>query len=103
MIQPANVQLTYSQHAIREANSDRYGKIDLPTQAVVGPAGIVEVEEYSGRVEKFVFRAKYNEKIDLVFAVIPEGKGRLFVKTVWANEVGDHQNTLDTRRYEQKP
>lgn len=94
--------LAYSQHAMRESTSDRYGKLSLPVSIVVGPSDIVEIEEYSGTVRKYVIRVPLNDRLDLCLAVIPEGKGRLFVKTVWANEVNDTHKTLDLRRYERR-
>lgn len=102
MVPQHTVHLTYSKHALREMHTDRYGKLPMLSSVCIGHSAIVEVEEYSGKLAKVVFRSNIDEQLDMCIAAIPECKGRMFVKTVWANEVNDNHRTLDVRRYEQK-
>ncbi len=97
------VKPTYTQHAIRAANTDRYGKLPLPDAIDLSKATLIEVEKYNAGIVKIVVRVNISEKIDLCLAIIPanviDGGNCWMVKTVWANETGDCHNTLDSSRY----
>jgi len=64
-------------------------------------ATLVEAEEYAkdAPLTKIVFRHPYNNSLDMVVVAIPQKCSKLFVKTVWFNEVGDTHKTLDTNRF----
>jgi antitoxin component of MazEF toxin-antitoxin module len=99
---PKNVQmmtgvlnLRYSQHALRAAREDRYGIMELPETLDVTNGKPVEIEVEDGRVVKSVYRASYDDEIDMVIVVQPDG----FVKTVWFNMKTDKHKTLDRSKY----
>lgn len=91
--------LTYSNHALRAANTDRYGGMKLPEKVVIPRNYIVEVETKDNiELDKIVFRIpyEYKEDLDLCLVVIPETQ---FVKTVWFNKATDTHKTLDKEKY----
>ena len=92
--------LTYSQHALQEAQNDRYGNgniINLPKYLDTSQAQVIEVEMTGNKTTKVLYRIPYDEDHDLVMAVIPD---RGFVKTVWLNENKDLHKTLDHSKYD---
>lgn len=95
--------LTYSQHALRAANSDRYGLIPLYRKMEFRADDVVEVTVENGRPVKAVLRVPlpdYNA-LDLVLVLLfPEYGGKCFVKTVWFNERTDAHKTLRTDKYD---
>jgi hypothetical protein len=98
---PIGIQsLTYSKHAIREANSDRYGTIKLPVAVDMSNAYVFEAEvNQRGEVSKVVFRVQLDPQRDLVIVGIP--RSTMFVKTVWVNLRTDNHKTLRKNRYVQ--
>jgi hypothetical protein len=91
--------LTYSQHALQEADSDRYGRIALPTKfdARATNAKLIEVEfdDRKRRVVKQVWRQSLDAQRDLVLVITYDG----YVKTVWVNLKSDAHRTLDGSKY----
>jgi hypothetical protein len=89
--------LTYSAHALAEAENDRYGRIPLPAVFVALNATLIEVETapYSGEVRKQVWRMPLDENRDIVLVFGCDG----FVRTVWFNERRDTHKTLNRSRY----
>ena len=92
---------TYSGHARKAAQSDRYGLLQLPDLLDMGQSVLVEAEEFSkaAPLTKIVFRVQYNETLDMVVVAIPQPHSQLFIKTVWFNETNDTHKTLDTNRF----
>lgn len=91
--------LTYGTHAIRAAQTDRYGSMKLPERVVIPRNYIVEIETRDDvEVDKIVFRIpyEYREDLDLCLVVIPSTQ---FVKTVWFNKDTDTHKTLDKEKY----
>lgn len=86
----------YCPHALEEANSDRYGLMELPKAVTFNGNNIVEAEIVNGGCTKLLIRVKYNNQLDIVLAFIPEN---LIVKTVWFNHKWDKHYTLDRTRY----
>ena len=100
------VELQYSPHARKEANSDRYGKVKLPETINLETAYIFEVEiNDSGVLNKIVARVPYNNKFDLVIVmkVNQYVVNYVIVKTIWLNSVDDKHKTLDESKYERNP
>jgi hypothetical protein len=93
--------LEYGKHAKSEANLDRYGHIELPSQFDSTAADLIEVEwdRIKRRVTKCVWRQALDTQRDLVIVVIPETG---FVKTVWVNLKTDKHHTLDRSKYNKK-
>lgn len=89
-------ELDYSYHAKQSAETDRYGRINLPTHVDCGSAQPIEVETKDGQINKVVYRTAYNEKFDLVIVVVANDG---FVRTVWLNRVDDIHNSLDESKY----
>lgn len=91
------VELEYSDHAIVASSTDRYGEIRQFKTLNLARFSVVEVETRDGEVIKVVVRGAYNERYDVVLALIP---GEVFtVKTVWLNSKFDSHSTLDTGKY----
>lgn len=90
------MELTYGYHALKESTQDRYGLINLPKSIDTSKAKVIEIEADNRYAKKVLYRIPYNEKLDLMLAIIPYKK---FVKTVWINEKTDNHLTLDKSKY----
>jgi hypothetical protein len=91
--------LEYGSHARREAMSDRYGHIKLPTSIKFEDYKVIEVEVINGKVQKVLYRGKLDEKRDLCIVIMP---AKRFVKTVWVNLNNDKHRTLDASKYDKE-
>lgn len=92
-------KLRYSQHAIRECNSDRYGIIIPPQNITTSNAKIIEVEtNENNKIIKIVYRQYLDTKRDIVIAV-DITRQPWTVKTVWVNLRNDNHKTLNTSKY----
>jgi len=96
-------EMIYTTHA--KTRAFEYGKA-LPKYINLTDAYIFEAEvigKNPGRLEKIVFRVRYNDKYDIVVAtaMLPN-KSKMIARTVWFNEHNDQHSTLDTRKYETK-
>jgi antitoxin component of MazEF toxin-antitoxin module len=89
------LNLRYSQHAARAASDDRYGFMELPETLDVTHGTPVEIEVNFGIITKAVYRAGYDDELDMVLVVQPDG----FVRTVWFNKKTDKHKTLDRAKY----
>lgn len=106
-IPTGHMDVSYSRHALDEANSDKYGGIDLPDTINFQLSNVIEIEVDSvktdfaihNRIIKMVVRVPYDEEKDLVLALIPSGADNAIVKTVWFNTKGDVHRTLNRSRY----
>lgn len=102
-LQDPNLQgrLKPSQHARRAAESDRYGLIEIPMYFDARYAKLIEIEvdPYSSKVTKRVFRQRYNAEYDLVLVVTADW----VIKTVWLNSSKDLHKTLDASKYVPNP
>ncbi len=90
------LKLQYSSHALRAANSDRYGTVVLPRTLNTDSAKIVEVTAIGRTVLKLVYRVPHCAQYDLVVVVLPDSG---LVKTVWLNSKTDTHTTLDRSKY----
>lgn len=90
------MKLRYGPHAIQAANTDRYGKLDLPPAIDIRKGELFEVGLTGNTVTKMAVRMPYDQHIDLIIVFSPADG---FVRTVWANEKGDKHRTLDRSRY----
>lgn len=90
------VELCWTRHADVARFNDRYGEIrkyrTLPLDSLV----VIEIETDDNVVKKILYRGRYNDNLDICFAIIPD---LWLVKTVWLNERNDIHNTLDRSRY----
>lgn len=95
--------LSFSNHALRAAADDRYGRIQLPRVLNTDTALLVEAEATPrGKLVKAVYRVRYDDVNDLVLVVNRSERGPgLFVRTVWLNRRVDAHKTLDRRKYAQ--
>lgn len=89
------IRLNYSRHAKMAAEDDRYGIMELPETLDVTNGTPVEIEVQGGNVTKAVYRAGYDDELDMVIVLQPCG----FVRTVWFNKKSDRHNTLDRSKY----
>lgn len=91
------VELEYTAHAAQACKDDRYGEIRQFKTLNLARFSVVEVETVNGDVTKLVIRGQYNDRYDVVLAVIP---GNVYVvKTAWLNSRYDRHATLDARKY----
>lgn len=94
--------LKYTQHAIRAAQTDRYGNIPLPTHLNTNLFRVIEVETDNNKnVRKVVYKGMLDEKRDIAIVCIPDND-MMVVKTVWANECTDKHATLNRDKYDKR-
>lgn len=89
-------ELTYSNHAKRERDKDRYGQIQLPSHLNTSEATVIEVELTQIGVSKIVYRMLHDKDNDIILVIIPQ---KMFVKTVWLNSKYDKHDTLNRKQY----
>ena len=87
--------LRYGAHALRAAQTDRYGTLTLPSTLDTTTAQVIEIEVIDGQVVKTLYRVTFDDTLDMCLAVTADQ----FVKTVWFNERNDTHQTLDARQY----
>lgn len=92
------VGLSWTNHAERARNTDRYGEIPRVPVVNLGLCSTIEVGLEGRRVRKVVVRTNLDRDYDMVLVLIP-GPNDWTVKTVWLNEVGDTHKTLDRSKY----
>jgi len=90
------IEVTYKRHALNAAETDRYGRIDLPRTINTDTAKAIEVEVINRQVVKIVYRTKYNDDFDLILVLSRDAS----VRTVWLNSVNDKHKTLDRSKYD---
>lgn len=96
---PKILSLSYSSHAIRAAENDKYGRIFLEPFYSTEKAELIEMETIGNSVAiKVVLRKPYTEKLDLCTVI---ALGDMIVKTVWLNRNNDSHFTLNYNKYEQ--
>lgn len=95
------VDLEWTKHAYRAAYTDRLGTVEPYPVLDLSCCETIEVELDGARVVKLVLRAKWNNRCDVVYVVIPNGRKPWTVKTVWLNLRSDTHQTLDRSRYVQ--
>lgn len=88
--------LVPSAHALREADSDRYGKLPIPTAFDPLTWEVIEIELQNGALHKIVARKPIDEKRDIVMAFLVKDK---VIKTLWCNESNDTHKTLNKSIY----
>lgn len=95
--------MVVGQHALEASNSDRYGKITIPSHVDVKPEMIVELEIKGDKWQKAVIRLPHpGGKVDdivIAFCAYSDIPGTALVKTVWLNRATDKHYTLDHRKY----
>lgn len=92
--------LIYTRHAIAEAQSDKYGLVQLPERFCAAEATLIEVEvDNLGLVIKQVWRRPYDQHRDLILVIMNTG----VVRTVWFNKKTDTHKTLNVARYVPHP
>jgi len=89
------IPITYTQHAQKAAEDDRYGKMVLPSTINTTTARCIEAEVNGNVVSKLVYRAKYNHELDMILVLSRDCS----VRTVWFNKRGDKHKTLDASKY----
>lgn len=94
--------LRHTKHAIKAANSDRYGVIQLPPVISFNGMEIIEIEHDGKKCVKAVVREVGQEK-NRVFVVVPETLGLWTLKTVWYNLASDKHSTLKRHLYVSQP
>jgi hypothetical protein len=97
------VPLLYSNHALREAKSDKVAHYNLPILKTIDleDCQVIEVEVVNDEAIKWVVRKPLDGLNDYVLVLVPmPGNLRWYVKTVWVNTVEDGHSTLDASRYD---
>ena len=99
------VELSWSKHAHRQAEVDRYGYINKMETLHTDDYIPIEIEydiEKSKPI-KMLLRSKFEVNgCNIVIALMPSTRGatKAFVKTVWYNKVDDTHKTLDASKYD---
>lgn len=93
------VDLDWTRHAYRAAATDRYGVMDPYPVLDLEVCDTIEVELEGSKVKKLVLRAQWNDDLDAIYVVIPNGRNPWTVKTVWFNMRNDLHKTLDRSKY----
>ncbi len=100
---PTTLDLHYSNHALRAAQNDRYGCIDLEDTIATKGAKVIEVEtcDRTGNPIKVLIRKDHDATTDVCFAIALNNSvgGKFVVKTVWLNKKSDLHRSLDKSRY----
>lgn len=92
-------RLIWSNHAIRAAQSDKYGEIVKVTHISFCPTKVFEIEVCAkGNILKMAYRSHHCEKYDICYVLVPSGN-QMLVKTVWLNQKKDNHSTLDSSKY----
>lgn len=99
------VELSWSKHAHRQAEVDRYGYISKMETLHTDDYEPIEIEYDIDKSKpvKMLLRSKFEvNDCNVVIAVMPSTRGatKAFVKTVWYNRVSDTHKTLDTSKYD---
>ena len=89
------IPVTYTQHAQKAAEDDRYGKMVLPSTINTTTARCIEAEVKDSVVTKLVYRLKYNHELDMIVVLSRDCS----VRTVWFNKRSDRHSTLDASKY----
>jgi hypothetical protein len=91
--------LTYSEHAIIESKSDKFGKFKLPEFIDTETATVIEIETKDSKIDKLLYRLKLDRSRDLCLAIKPFAAGWL-VKTVWLTYRKNHHSNLKLSNYD---
>lgn len=89
--------LTYSNHALKAANNDRYGNVKLPQSIGLANGYIFEVETQDKTIAKLAIRYPLKGGLDITFVLLYNSG---IVKTVWLNKRSDVHKTLKRSKYE---
>lgn len=90
-------KLKYTKHAMREAQTDKYGTITLPRFVDFDSSQIIQVE-LNDKFKKFVVRYPLNDKRDVCLVVKQERSVWILI-TVWSNLKSDRHKSLDKSKY----
>lgn len=92
--------VNYSRHAKQEAETDKYGKINLPTVFDSRNADLIEVTAEGDKPKIGLFKMPYDDTRDLCM-VMEINKGKAI--TVFFNQKGDNHPTLNSSLYAKPP
>ena len=100
------LSLSYGSHAKKAVSDDIHkfgpsGIIPIPKSLKLGHSDIFEVEtgQTQSDIQKVVVRRKGDKGLDQILALMPDGNGSAFIKTVWHNQSSDVHKTLDKTKY----
>lgn len=94
---PLAITLHPTKHAIQAAQTDRYGRIEIPEYISTEGVQLVEIEMKDDRIMKVVLRKSYSAEFDVVFVVVDHG----ILLTCWLNCKSDTHRTLNKSRIAQ--
>lgn len=93
------IPITYTSHAQKAEQNDKYGTIVLPSTINTTTAQCVEAEVKDRVVTKLVYRVKYNHELDIVLVLNRDCS----VRAVGFNQRGDKYQTLNISKYTVPP
>jgi hypothetical protein len=99
--------LIYSRHALERAEQRNKFGINLarhlPKSLDTTKAQVIEVETkkelFDEKIYKILYRIHFNNKYDLVMAVVVDEGDDATVKSVWLNDKRDYHESLYVARY----
>lgn len=90
--------LTYTDHALSEAEKEEHGAFSLPKELNTVKALLVQIVlDPNGRLVQATWRVRYDDEWDAVLVVDPD---RQLVVTAWLNHVSDDHPHLAWERYD---
>ena len=95
----AVVPVRWTFHAIKAANSDRYGNVQITDRIDLTKFETVEVEIVAGRIAKILVRGAYSDNLDVTYALIPQLGKEWVVKTTWLNWWNDDHRLISRSKY----
>jgi len=97
--------LTYSEHALKAAATDRFGELPLFDEVGFIASDVFEAVYEDDNIVQAACRIPYTDTLDLVYVLCPplpalDGRRVCLVKTMWANKATDTHKTLNRMAYE---
>lgn len=93
-------RVTYSLHALNEANADKYGNIPEIDRLDLKGECFIEAYFEDNKAIKFLYR--YNLTDVDVCLVLKIENGEIFVITQWLNKSNDQHSSLNKGKYQVK-
>lgn len=98
-----HVRVSYTGHAKRASQDDRYGYVPTPHILDLTNFRLVELAQEDGRDTKYVMRGPLDDERDVVYvlrySIGSRGIRNYYVVTLWVNLNTDQHRTLDRSKY----
>jgi len=92
-------RVTYSLHALNEANADKYGIIQEINRLDLKGECFIEAYFEDNRPIKFLYRHNLDNEVDTCLVLKIEN-GEIFIITQWLNKSNDKHESLNKGKYQ---